>query len=560
MILLTVYYLIVFAINTILGVYALSFLKRSCYNPFLPALVGIAINCLLALLLFVSGPINYSAFILITVLPLLFIWLKPIEIKHYLAQLKGYAKIIKQPELIYVIVVSLCVLYQSAQATKIHDDGLYYQQTIMWAQQFGLTKGLANLQPALGLFSVWHLFTALFDFAVIGLPMFHHYNGLLLLLVLFYFLVERNIYPRHQKFINILLLVLPVLGFMFLTAANVDLPLILLTAFVFYEIIIKGQFYFEIMLIALVCFLMKPPALLSVIVLVYAFFKNNASKSKFVFLLIATMLLMVFGYKNYILSGYVLYPSAAINIMQPQWQVPKSVVTYYKTGVISWGVSDSLNLKEIDEIDSLPILKRGKLWLFRSGYKGLINKFILVVVLVAAAWAVVSIFKNSKQVFNSLIIAALLLILFVDWLLLSQYRLLLPTFITLLAFLFHTMPFNIGVNYFKYMAVVLLLVQTTIPMQILRQTSRNKSVTNFTGLSARFLIVPFGMFEKDSIVTVGVAPHTFNQYANRSYCWDCTLPCMSKGVNNMLQHYFGYSIQYIDSTNFARGFMPVNIK
>ncbi len=560
MILLTAYYLLVFAINSIVGVYALSFLKRGFYNPFLPVLVGIAFNCILALLLFISGPINYSGFILVTALPLLFIWLKPAVIKQYMAQLNGYSQLLKKQELFYVVVVFLCVLYQSAQATKIHDDGMYYQQTIMWAQQFGLTKGLANLHPALGLFSVWHLFTALFDPAIVGLPIFHHYNGLLLLAVILYFLVERNINPGHQKIINILLLILPVLGFMFLTAANVDLPLILLTLFVFYAVVIKSNFHIEVMLIALVCFLMKPPALLPVIILVYAFMRMIGSKSGLTFSVIAALLLMVFGYKNYMLSGYVLYPSAAINIMQPQWQVPKSVVTYYKTGVISWGVSDSFNLKEIDETGSLPIIKRAKLWLFRTGYKGLINKFMLVFMLIAAVWSVVSLFKNLKQAFNSLTIVALLLILFLDWLLLSQYRLLLPTFITLLAFLYHVIPFSLGVNFFKYAAVVLLLVQTTIPMQLLRQTSRNKSVTNFTGLSARFLIVPFSIFEKDTIKIVGEAPHVFNQYANRSYCWDCALPCMSKGVNNMLQSYFGYSIQYIDSNNFAKGFMPVSIK
>ena len=55
------------------------------------------------------------------------------------------------------------LLMKSAGPTGFYDCGLYYVQTIRWAQQFPAVPGLANLHIRFGNASLWHIFSAAYD-------------------------------------------------------------------------------------------------------------------------------------------------------------------------------------------------------------------------------------------------------------------------------------------------------------------------------------------------------------------------------------------------------------
>lgn len=59
--------------------------------------------------------------------------------------------------------VLFALLMKAAAPTSYYDCGLYYVQTIRWAQQFHVVPGLANLHIRFGNVSSWHILLAAFD-------------------------------------------------------------------------------------------------------------------------------------------------------------------------------------------------------------------------------------------------------------------------------------------------------------------------------------------------------------------------------------------------------------
>ncbi|MFN4083518.1 MAG: LIC_10190 family membrane protein [Bacteroidia bacterium] len=555
MILLVLYYIIVFFIATVLGIYTSAFLKQKHENVFYNSVFGIAIISLLSIVFFISGPVNLSALLVIIVLPVVLIWLKPNVFIAEFKSIKNFYQSLDLIEKVYVFTIITIISYQSAQASLIHDDGMYYQQTILWAQKHGITKGLANLHPAFGLFSSWHLFTALIDTANLGLPAFHHYNGLILLAFILYFVFETKINPQFNAFSKLFLIVLPLLGYMFLTAPNTDLPLILVTILLFYNVIIKNQKDISLFLLSIFAFTIKPSALLAILIGFILFYYTLKSKKIIVYL----MFTMIFGfliiYKNIVLSGYPLYPLSFPNVTSVEWKVPEEVNQFYKTGIKSWGVSDSFKINEIAEIGSEKIIKRFNTWITRGGYKGLMNKLMLTFVLI---FGLLFVFKNKSDIKALVTILILFCVIILDWLYLTQYRLMLPTFVVLVLYVWHkTELININKK-FLLITSLLLIIIAFVPFSLLNQTSRNKSITNFKGFNTKYLVLPFSQFYLGENNKRYNKFGSFNYYEDLSYCWQCPLPCQSMGQINLL-NYYGYEAAYIDTNNYAKGFKLVRI-
>ena len=52
---------------------------------------------------------------------------------------------------------------QSSMPTNIPDDGFYYLQTIKWANEVGIPKGVARFGIQYGQFSTWHIIQSIFN-------------------------------------------------------------------------------------------------------------------------------------------------------------------------------------------------------------------------------------------------------------------------------------------------------------------------------------------------------------------------------------------------------------
>ncbi len=191
MLILFPYYLILGLISMIWAQIPFWLLKiKKPENVFFDVLFGIIFLSIISMLFVIGGPINLITQGIFLFSTTAIAYLQREEFKNriqlFISAFKQFSKI----EILLLIALIIPILYQSAQATKINDNGGYYQPTIAWMEQFGLVKGLANIYPALGLFSSWHSLTALFDLNQLGLGSYHQINGFLLSWFLLWILRE----------------------------------------------------------------------------------------------------------------------------------------------------------------------------------------------------------------------------------------------------------------------------------------------------------------------------------------------------------------------------------
>jgi hypothetical protein len=535
-------------------------------NPLLAMLVGLSFMSILAMLMLFVGPINLISQVLFWLSSAGIAWLSRSNLKHQLHLLIKVFSAWSKPQLSSFILLAISILYQSAQASKIHDNGAYYQQTIQWMEQFGLVKGLANLYPALGLYSNWHALTALLDLNQIGLGSYHQINGYLMLLFLAWALNE---YFIQKQFIYLTWIAICLcLGFFYLTAPSADLAVLLLSGILVYYFIkgIEPEQIVFFAVLALAIFLIKPPAMVSIALCVYLVYLNRKKYRNTILLaLFSIAMIGSFFYKNTVLSGYLFYPNNQPDWFRVEWKVPKNWSEVYTKGIVSWGVSDKQQVSTWNTISKQEKTNRLVLWLNRPGYKGFMNQLLFANWLLAIIGLVVfarSIWKHHK--------ALLFLLLFLitahywEWLKLSQYRLMLPTGMGLLLLwlsVYSTFgkPLlqNKWVHQFVMMATIAMIwALSFFPFQLFQEGSRNKQITASTGFNSNYLLEPFHQYEYGPMSFIRINGKAFYHYQQTKLSWNCALPCVSKSHHDFLLENLGYEVQMLGD-NPATGFKLV---
>ena len=527
-------------------------------NPLLLCIIGIAFLSIVSMFLVFGGPIHSATQILFWISSSLLFYLFKAQLYIQFNLIKRIFKAWTRFQSISFGLISIAVLYQSAQASKIHDNGAYYQQTIQWMEQYGLVKGLANLYPALGLYSNWHALTALFDLNQIGLGSFHQINGFLMLLFIAWALNEFYITGKWTVFLWMSIQI--VLGFFYVTAPAADLPVLLFSGvLIFY--FVKGIEKNESLmfgLIALAIFLIKPPALLGLLFFCYLVYLNKKDfKTMLLLGILGVLMAGSFVYKNTVLSGYPIYPNAQPNVFDVEWKVPENWNKVYRQGVISWGISDSQKIKNWDSNSQQIKSSRFETWLSRPGYKGLMNKILFANWLIALICLLIcwkKSWQNNKAVF--VFIIALLFAQYWEWLSLSQYRLLLPSALGL--FYLWLYLFIQTINYkdskFNFQKIVLiglvvvLWIFSFFPFQLFNKTSRNQDITQSSGFNTNYLLEPFHQFEYGPMSFFRINGGIFYYYKNTKLSWNCALPCVSKSHHDFLYENLGYEVQMMGNS------------
>jgi hypothetical protein len=413
-------------------------------------LLGYAIVGLLSQCFMIGGAVNSFSFMVLLLGALVTLWRYEAIYKPYQTNLNNWFQSLSKKEVIGFGIFSLLVAYQSSLPTKINDMGGYYLQTIQWIREYGMVKGLGNLHPALGLGSAWHsLLTLLSPLPPETLPFFALNGALMLALALFVW-VELKYHFTWYIFAYAVL-VFP-LGYLYLTAPSPDWPLLVFVPLLGYWAFVKRQALPAEVFLLVACFVFACKPSVAMVILLFAtealrhevikeyfkfssllnFFKSSSRLSVFVAIAFAPL-----AYKNYMQTGYPLYPSGFSVGVAPKWQIPADWNQAYRQGIQSWGISDKVEASTF----KAPIpanSNRFKQWLLRSGYKGLMNKLLFL----NALFALVLLF-TKRNLQERLLLIALLFISILEWYLLSQYRLMLPTALCLFSFNIHYSIFNI---------------------------------------------------------------------------------------------------------------------
>ncbi len=350
-------------------------------------------------------PLNGIIFCAFSVLALL-LWItyyKPLA-KNLQAYYKQFASL---PIYIKFSTVAILLLsgIKSAQVPTIIDNETYYIQTIKWINEYGFVKGLGNLHPFLAQMSPWHVLQAGLNLNFIT-DNLNDSNGFLLVIFCLFCFTETT---NHSKNIHWILLLPAFYGvaFIFVDAPSPDLPLLLITPLIFY-LLIRQHTVLPWLLFLFLVFIKITIAPLGLLFL-YPLFRTR--KDSVTILLTGFVIGGLWMIKNYVISGYPLYPFTLWET-NADWQVPKHLLQ---------GLHESSNRYIYGCDNSSGLLTKFKSWLTLSGIKGVMNNMIVILFCMLPFFRKIRSNKLYKMIYLACVVQFILLF-FIS----PQYRFYLP--------------------------------------------------------------------------------------------------------------------------------------
>ena len=232
--------------------------------------------------------------------------------------------------------IYLLLLLLAAQALPtIADTGLYHVQNIKWISSYKVVPGLGNLQGRFAFNNHSFLLESLFSFSFLRPDFFHLLNSYLLLLLSLTLISLINKYLAADRWKALLysglLLLLPVF---YLKAASSPTPDIFALVSVWFIFIIylericvkpeNGFYWVPVLFIAFFTVTVKlsafPVALIAIVFL--AEHKGRFTGKVLKLALPALLVFIPYFIRNYIISGYLVYPFPHLDLFKPDWKIP----------------------------------------------------------------------------------------------------------------------------------------------------------------------------------------------------------------------------------------------
>lgn len=410
MLVIIIYYSIVFLILYSVGNWTCTLLGINIddneYHLDLCILVGLSSLTCLASFLSILIPINS-----LVILPLLV--LSVFNSKSLIDSFKNCYRSLNKMQTIGFGFVWLLILIVSAQYISIADTAIHHAQAVQWIGKFGVTHGLANLQPQIGFNSLFFVVQSAVTLDIREL--FTGYDLLVYPLnaVLFLMLITRLLYQcfywntivfDHIRIFSaclffMCLLVLP----RWASSTSPDMILTIITIYLFMFFLSKSVIDERIWIIIVTCALTyKLSAAMLGLFIVYLFTISHRKKRFILFSLsVFLAFFSIYFYRNYVISGYLIFPLYFIDIFDPDWKYPFEAARYEYLVVRSWArVSDMSPVKMLD----MPLNEWLPIWFER---KDLIEKFLVISpFLILYSFSKSIILKNLKFILFSILILA----------------------------------------------------------------------------------------------------------------------------------------------------------
>jgi hypothetical protein len=304
-------------------------------------LSGLALLAVVASYMSLFIKIGMVANILIATGALVYLFIKR---RAFAGTLRVYAGTIKNTPLlacfIFLLALGMALVLSLSPLAKF-DDGLYYQQSIKWIENYPAIAGLGNLHLKLSFNSSWHVLSALFSFSFLGLQL-NDLNGLFFLLIILFAMdglvaILRKQYRFSDVFKVVSLAPLHLL-YHYVISPSPDLvvPYIVWIIFVlFLHKVEQGrQLNFDmytllILVLSVFAVIIKlsaaPIALLSFYLLALQLKQKHIGTILPVAIVVLLMVLPWFA-RNVILSGYLVYPFYQLDVLHVDWKVPVELV------------------------------------------------------------------------------------------------------------------------------------------------------------------------------------------------------------------------------------------
>ena len=252
-----------------------------------------------------------------------------------------------------VLYLSVILLFAFATSRGLFhtDTNIYHAQAIRWYEEMGVVKGLGNLQWHFAYNSSCFAFAALFSLGFLGVQSFHCTTGFIAALFCIWALYYIKDYSLHRSHVTdmccvaILLYALINLS-RFMSPAS-DYMTMFLTLYLIArwsqeiesdEKNIKAYSLLSVLAVFLCTLkLSVVPIVFLVIYPASCLIKEKRLKSIILYLSLGIITIAPFLIRNVIISGWLLYPFAALDLFHVDWKIPKAYVLVDSAQIKVWG-------------------------------------------------------------------------------------------------------------------------------------------------------------------------------------------------------------------------------
>lgn len=424
---------------------------------------------------------------------------------------------------------SLFILFCGSFHPYILDHFGYYLPSIQWLKEYGLVKGISNLDLVLGQMSIWHIFQA--GFSNFTDP-FLRINTVLLIVYLLY-IIEKKSWIQ-LCFIPVLLL--------FSQSPSPDLPVIIFSLIVLNEILSGNKNTSALFAFSIFVFAIKPTMVwLPILTFFYSVF---ITKFQFKNFISGTLILFLFCLKNIWTFGYPFFPISIIDlgfIWKPNQELLKSSSQF----AILKTFDNQYSYTEIQKFSTSDYIKN---WLFLDGIKSVINILFIFSLIIFTVFTFIKKNKTITFICISLIIKSILVLLFS-----AQYRFFIDVFFVIIFVMFFAY-LNKKKSLIIYSALMIFFVSFITFPSVAAQFIPSYRMSSFMGeFKSEQLYTP-SVYEYKKYHSFETGNLKFNVSEKYPFNFDTPIPAISESFIFDYQK-AGIFPQLIDKNNIRKGFI-----
>ncbi|WP_326985026.1 hypothetical protein VUJ46_11005 [Chryseobacterium sp. MYb264] len=436
-------------------------------------------------------------------------------------------------EISLLSIVSLIILFCSSFHPYILDHFGYYVPTIKWLREFGMVKGISNLDLILGQMSIWHIFQA--GFSHFSDP-FLRMNGILLIIYSIY-VIEKKSWIQ-LCFIPVLLL--------FSQSPSPDLPVIVFSLIILNEILKGNKNTNLLFAFSVFVFAIKPTMIwLPILSFLYSIF---IIKSRFKYLIPGSLILILFFIKNVWTFGYPIFP-VAIGDLGMYWKPNPEVLRISSQYAIMKTYDMQYSYSQIQQFSGFDYIKN---WLFLNGIKSKINILFILSLLIFIIFTYIKKNKIITLICISIVIKSILVLSFS-----AQYRFFIDVFFVIIfVMFFHLINQKKSIILFSGLSIFFVLF-LSFP-NIIQKLAPSFRLGNYMAKFNQKQIYKPSTYDYNQYQTFKVGNLKLNVSNNYPYNFDTKPPAISTGFifDDVKANIFP---QLIDENNIQKGFIWKNL-
>ena len=358
------------------GILFLQFIKKITGNELqiphfsLICISGLSVITVIAGILSLFIPLGSWWVQFLFILPCLTLFFKK-DSPAFFAALK---KEVQGLHLFSIILLSACLLLILVMSTWkiVHPDSLgYHAQTIQWIEKYKAVPGLVHLHVRFGYQGLWFVDAALFSFSFTGAQGITFLNST----VLFWFFIfiinriDQNFFKDGKKLYGLLWISLLSISMwsytqvrLTTTSASPDFIATLFILAITYLLLEKNLKHFAasewllvafLSLVAVTIKLSVIPILLIVVVPAMFGLAKRKIKMFFTILFISAITLFPFIARNIITSGYMIFPSTAIDVANVDWKYSPALTANEKNYITAYAKKAGVVTEEINVVNKM---------------------------------------------------------------------------------------------------------------------------------------------------------------------------------------------------------------